>query len=63
MQHFLKRPPGIARARIVSTEFFQQFLVAVNNPESPLHLRFRGESISTLARDLESSSVREFWFS
>jgi hypothetical protein len=63
MQHFLKRPPGIAWAWIVSTEFFQQFLVTVHYPESLLYLRFGWEAISTLTGDLESWLVREFWYS
>lgn len=63
MQHFLKRPPGIAWARIVSTEFFQQIFITVYNPESLLHLRLGWEAVPAFTGDLESRLVRGYWFS
>jgi hypothetical protein len=63
MQHFLKRPPGVAWARIVSTEFFQQFFITMYNPESLLHLRLGWEAVPALTGDLESWLVRGCWFS
>jgi hypothetical protein len=62
-QHFLKALAGAARARIVSSEFFQQFLVAMNHAESALYLRLGRIAVSTLADDLESKTVRRFLFS
>jgi hypothetical protein len=40
MQHRLKLPPGAARTWVVSSELFNQFLVAVHNPVSALYTRF-----------------------
>jgi hypothetical protein len=62
-QHFLKALAGAARARIVSSKFLQQFLVAVNHSESAPYLRLGWIAVSTLADDLESKAVRRFWFS
>jgi hypothetical protein len=59
----LKALAGAARARVVSSELFQQFLVAVNYPVSASYLRLRWIAVSTLADDLESKAVRRFLFS
>ena len=53
MQHFLKPAAGAARARIVSAKFFDEFLIAVYDPETALHLRLGRESFAALANALE----------
>jgi hypothetical protein len=53
MQQFLKPAGGAARARIIPTEFLDQFLVAVNNAHSALHLRLGWEPSTALAGALE----------
>ena len=40
MQHFLKPATRTARAEIVSAEFFDELLVAMNDAEAALHFRF-----------------------
>jgi len=53
MQQFLKPAGGTARTWIVAAEFLDQFLVAVNNAYSALHLRLGWESSTALAGALE----------
>ena len=40
MQHFLKPATRAAWAEIVSAEFFDELLVAMNDAEAALHFRF-----------------------
>jgi hypothetical protein len=52
-QQFLKSTPGSTGARIVPSKFFQEFLVAIDNPETALDVRFGWESFAALATALE----------
>ena len=52
-QHFLKLTTGAARARIVSAKFFDEFLIAMYDPEAALHVRLGWESFAALANALE----------
>jgi len=51
-----------AWARIVSAQFFQEFLVAMHDSITFSSLHFGWEALLTLARDLESTPVRHIWF-
>jgi hypothetical protein len=53
MQHFLKPAAGAAWAGIVSAKFFDEFLIAVYDPETVLHVRLGRESFAALANALE----------
>ena len=53
MQHFLKPTTGVARARVVAAKFFGEFLIAVYDPETALHVRLGRESFAALANALE----------
>jgi hypothetical protein len=64
MQHFLKRPPASAWARIVATELLDQFFVAADDPETAFHGRFGWETLSdacSSARKQFSSSKSFIW--
>jgi hypothetical protein len=54
-QHRLKRPPGTAGTRIVSSQLFQQFFVAVHEPMAAFDLGFGRETFAALTRDLENT--------
>jgi len=56
-------PAGSARTWIVATELFDEFLIAVHEPESAFDLRLGWEAFSTLAGDQESTVGRCVWFS
>jgi hypothetical protein len=49
---------GAARAEIVSSELFFQHLIAVDDANASLDLRFRGESLASFAHRLEKMAVR-----
>jgi hypothetical protein len=54
---------GSARTRIIATELFHEFLIAVHEPETAFDLRLGWEAVSTLAGDLKSTVGRCVWFS
>jgi hypothetical protein len=56
-------PAGSARTWIVATELFDEFLIAVHEPETASDLRLGREAFPTLAGDLESRVGRCVWFS
>jgi hypothetical protein len=56
MQHFLKRPPASARARIVAAELLDELLVAVNDADTAFHAGFGRETLS----DACSSARKQF---
>jgi len=62
MQHFLKRPPASARARIVPAELLDQFLVAVDDAETAFHADFGRETLSDACSSARKqfSSLRSF---
>ncbi len=53
MQQRLKPFARAAWTRIVATEFFDQFLIPVDNPVAALHLLFRRETLPALAHRLK----------
>lgn len=65
MQQFLKPTAGSAWARIVATELFEQFLVAMHHSVPALDLGFGREALLTLACSLETRIDwgRIAWFS
>ena len=58
-QQFLKPAAGAARARVVSAKFFDEFLIAVYDPEAALDVGIGRESFAALANALER---RIGWF-
>ena len=56
-------PAGSARTWIVTTELFDELLIAVHESETAFDLRLGWEAFSTLAGDLESMVGRCVWFS
>jgi hypothetical protein len=54
MQHFLKAFVRTAGARIVAPKLFDEFFVAMNDPDATLHVGFGREASATLTRALES---------
>ena len=62
MQHFLKRPPASARARIVAAELLDELLVAVDDPMAAFHARFGGETLSDACSSARKqlSSLKSF---
>jgi hypothetical protein len=58
MQHFLKTPPGAAGAGVVSAEFFEQFFVAVDDPEAALDAGFGGVAFPAFAAYFKSRNPR-----
>lgn len=57
-QHFLKQPPGSARARIVPAEFFNKlFLTAFDTALAAFDLRLRREPFASFRRDLERKAA------
>jgi hypothetical protein len=61
MQQFLKPTAGIARAGIIPPEFFEEFLVPVNDAVTAFYPGFGRESLSTFTRRLESKMRRGVW--
>jgi hypothetical protein len=59
----VEMPSRSARAWIVATELFDEFLIAVHEPETAFDLRLGWETFSTLAGDLESTVGRCVWLS
>lgn len=53
MQHFLKTPPGTARAGVVSAELFDELLVAVHDLHTPFHAGLGREALSAFTDGLE----------
>jgi hypothetical protein len=51
-QQFLKSPAESTATAIVSSKFFQKFLVAVDDSHAALHARFGWESFAVLATAL-----------
>jgi hypothetical protein len=58
MQQFLKPATGTAGAEVVATELLDEFLVTVHDAISAFDAGFGGETLSTLARCLETSTGR-----
>jgi len=52
-QQFLKPTSGSTGTRVVAPEFFQQFLVAIDDPETALDSCFGRKSFAALATALE----------
>lgn len=59
----VEMPSRSARAWIVATKLFDEFLIAVHEPETAFDLRLGWETFSTLAGHLESTVSRCVWFS
>src|SRR4051794_34698511 len=57
MQHFLKPAAGSAWAWIVPAQFFQQFLSAIDLPEAPFYLGFRGIAFPALAHGFAETDL------
>jgi hypothetical protein len=51
---FLQALAGAAGTEIVAAELLDEFLVAVNDANAPLDLRFGRESLTTFAHPFES---------
>jgi hypothetical protein len=58
MQQRLKSAARSARARIIPTEFLEEFFGAAHNASAALHMGFGREALSTFATDLESNWLR-----
>jgi len=58
MQQRLKSAARSARAWIVATEFFDQFLVRAHDAKPALYMGFGREASAALATDLESNWIR-----
>jgi hypothetical protein len=58
MQQTLKPASGAARAEIVAAELLAQLDVAMDDAPAALDLRFRGEGLPPLTRDVESRGGR-----
>jgi hypothetical protein len=54
MQQALKPASGAAWAWIVTTEFFDQLDITMNETSSTFDMGFRGEGLPPLTRDAES---------
>jgi hypothetical protein len=48
MQHFLKAPPGAARAEILAPEFLDEFLITVDEPLAALDAFSDGKPLRRL---------------
>jgi len=62
MQHFLKATARAAGAGIVAAQFFEEFLVAVDNPETAFYVGFRGETAAAFTASLERKRGWRFRF-
>jgi hypothetical protein len=62
MQQRLKSATGSARARIIPTEFLEEFFGAAHNALAALYMGFRREAFPTFAADLESNWLRGVLF-
>lgn len=56
MQQFLKSPPGVARTKIIASEFFAELFVTMNHADSTLYLFLRREALSPFT-DLLKAAV------
>src|SRR5437868_14315177 len=56
-QHRLKAASGAAWARIVATQLFDQFLVAVHDALPALYARLRREAVSALAGPFKRTTL------
>ncbi len=54
MQHFLKPFSRTTWAGIVTSQFFEQFFVAVNDAQATFDLDFGREALPPLAHDLKT---------
>jgi hypothetical protein len=62
MQQRLKSAAGSARARIVATEFLDEFFGAADNAIATFDICLRRIALSTFATDLESNLLRGVLF-
>jgi hypothetical protein len=58
MRQRLKFACGTARAEVIAAEFFDKFLVSVNDSRPPFDVGFRRISPSTLTALLKTTSYR-----
>ncbi len=58
MQQFLKLPPGKARARVVTPQLFDQFLIAMDDPVTTLDMGFGWETLAALAHGVKTRILR-----
>jgi hypothetical protein len=54
----LKTPPGAAGAGVVSAEFLEQFLVAVDDPDAALDVRLGWVALAAFAAHFKSRNPR-----
>jgi hypothetical protein len=59
MQQFLKPTIRTAGTGIVTTEFFEQFFVAVNDADAAFDVGFRRESPSAFAASFAEKRIRQ----
>jgi hypothetical protein len=59
-QHFLKAFTGTARARVVTTELLDEFLVAMHDAGTSLDMRLGGITLVPLARDLKTRTPQSW---
>jgi hypothetical protein len=62
MQHFLKTPRGAARAEVVSAEFLEQLLFAVDNANAALDARLARIAFAAFAAHFKSRGPRSFLY-
>jgi hypothetical protein len=62
MQQRLKSTAGSARARIIATEFLDEFFGAADDAIATLDIGLRRKALSTFATDLESNWLRGVLF-
>jgi hypothetical protein len=62
MQQRLKSTAGSARARIIATEFLNEFFATAHDAITALDVGFGREAVSTFATDLESNWLRGVLF-
>jgi hypothetical protein len=61
MQQFLKPAARLARARVVTPEFLDEFFIPVHYAMAAFDPGFRRESLPTLTRCLETRIGRGVW--
>ena len=61
MQQFLKPAAGVAWARVVTAELFEEFFIPVHYAMAAFDPGFRRESLPTLTRCLETRTGRGAW--
>ena len=62
MQQRLKSTAGPARARIIATEFLDQFFGTAHDASTALYVSFGREALPAFSTDLESNWLRGVLF-